>query len=240
MYYFIDLCCGFGALTKAFERTGAFKCVLAADADDNMKNHYAYLLKKKPLDDICDQKVLKAIHDTPYDILCAGITGLSEEVFYQILEIIEEDGPIAFVLEMDTRPMSKAFCQTLQYFCDNHGYKFCGYTGNIEDITLNLDNFGVPEFCERVYCVCCKTEWLRTKDELFLQLNKKHDYECYKFTPYTPDKKPEQRRGIDWGFGASFRFLEGTPANHKERIIENATPIPVACNVALTLMSWLI
>ena len=45
MFYFIDLCCGFGAMTKAFERTGAFKNVLAADIDDNMRNHFAYLFK---------------------------------------------------------------------------------------------------------------------------------------------------------------------------------------------------
>ena len=240
MYYFIDLFCGFGAMTKAFERTGAFKSVLAADIDDNMRVHFDYLFRKKPLGDIFSKETMKAIHITPYDVLCAGINGLNEEAFYKVLEIVEKDIPKAFVLEMDTSVISKSFCKTLKNFCEKHEYHFVGYKDSIDDITLNLENFGVPEFCERVYCVCLKNEWIRCKDDLFLQLNKKHDYECYKYTKYEPEKKPEQRRGIDWGFGGNFRFLDGTPENHKIAIIDEASPIPMTCNVALSLMEWLI
>ena len=240
MYYFIDLFCGFGAMTKAFERTGAFKSVLAADIDDNMRVHFDYLFRKKPLGDIFSKETMKAIHITPYDVLCAGINGLSEEAFYKILEIVEKDIPKAFVLEMDTSIISKSFCKTLKNFCEKHEYHFVGYKDSIDDITLNLENFGVPEFCERVYCICLKNEWIKRKDDLFLQLNKKHDYECYKYTKYEPEKKPEQRRGIDWGFEGNFRFLDGTPENHKVSIIDGASPIPMTYNVALSLMEWLI
>lgn len=240
MYYFIDLFCGFGAMTKAFERTGAFKSVLATDVDENMRVHFDYLFRKKPLGDIFNKETMKAIHTTPYDVLCAGINDLNEEAFYKVLEIVEKDIPKAFVFEMDTSIISKSFCKTLKNFCEKHEYHFVGYKDSIEDITLNLENFGVPEFCERVYCVCIKNEWIRRKDDLFLQLNKEHDYECYKYTKYEPEKKPEQRRGIDWGFEGNFRFLDGTPENHKVSIIDRASPIPMTYNVALSLMEWLI
>ena len=240
MYYFIDLFCGFGALTKAFERTGAFKCVLAADADSNKRLHFQYLFGKKPLGDVFEEETLKAIHNSPYDVLCAGLNGLDEKALYKVLDIIEEDLPKAFVLEMDTHVITKSFCKLVQNFCNQLGYYFVGYDGNIDNITLNLENFGVPEFCERVYCVCIKKEWCRCDEELFLQLNKEHDYECYKYTKYEPEKKPEQRKGIDWGFGSSFQFLQNTPDNHKVAIIDRASPIPMTANVALSLMSWLI
>ena len=46
-------------------------------------------------------------------ILCAGINDLNEKAFYKVLEIVEEDRPKAFVLEMDTSVMSKSFCKVL-------------------------------------------------------------------------------------------------------------------------------
>lgn len=239
MFYFIDLCCGFGAMTKAFEKTGAFKNILAADIDDNMRNHFAYLFKKtKPLKDITDEKVNKIIGETAYDVLTAGISHLNENIFFAILEIIERDLPKAFVLEMSMNTIDYSFCKMLNNFCEKNGYLFIGYDEGIDNLKLNLENFGIPEYCERIYCVCIKKEWARCDDKLFLQLNKKHDFKCYQYEKYDPEKKPEQRRGIDWGFH-NFKFLEGTTQKDKEKIIENSTPIPVAASVALDLNGML-
>lgn len=236
MYKFIDLCCGFGSLTKAFERTGLYECVLAADIDQNMRNHYNFLLKRMPLGDITSDEVRQKIKETPYDILTAGIGGLSEIVFFEILETIERDQPKAFVIEMSPRTIHYSMCNILDNFCRKHEYHFIGFENrDFGNITLNLENFGVPNFHEKMYCVCVKKEFMRTDDELFCQLQKEHDYRCYEHKNFDPDKHPEHLMGTDWGFGGGFYFLLNTPQNQKKRIIEESSPIPVAASVALSL-----
>ena len=151
--------------------------MLAADIDDNMRNHFAYLFKTtKPFKDITDEKVNKIISETAYDVLTAGISNLNENIFFAILEIIERDSPKAFILEMSTNTIDYSFCKILDNFCNKNGYLFVGYNEGIDNIKLNLENFGIPEYCERIYCVCIKKEWSRTDDKLFLQLNKNHDF----------------------------------------------------------------
>lgn len=237
MYYFIDICCGFGAMTKAFERTGAFKNVLAADIDGNMRHHFAYLFEgRKPLGDITDEKVGKIIEKTPYDVLVTGMSNLNEKIIFETFKIIERDLPKAFVFEMTTNTIDYSFCNLVDIFCKKNGYHFVGYDKGIDNITLNLENFGVPEFCEKIYCVCMKKEWIRCDDLEFMDLTKGHDFECYE--EFDPENNLEQRRGIDWGF-PNFKFLKGTPKDEKVNIIEDATPIPMAESVASDLMTWL-
>ena len=101
-------------------------------------------------------------------------------------------------------------------------------------------DFGVPDFCEHIWCICIKEEEIRFDKEdreILLQLNKKHNYNCYD-NKYDPDKNIAQRRGVDWGF-YNFKFLKGTPVQKQKDIIENTTPIPVAARIALSLADWL-
>lgn len=241
MYYFIDLCHGIGGLRKGFERTGAYACVLAADIDENSQNLYrATFGMPRPLGDIFSDEVYQAIKETDYDILLAGLNGLNDEVFFRILEIIEGDQPKAFVLEMDTSIQTKSLIKVCQHFCKEHEYHLVGYDNNIENITLDQVNFGVPESCERVWVIGIQKESLHTDDPIFMQLNKKNHFECYKYVDFDPSENPIQRRGFDWGFGSKkFKFLPGTPSVAKNILIENATSIPMAASVALDLMTWI-
>ena len=243
MYYFIDLCCGFGAMTKAFERTGLYHNVLAADTNENMQNLFSYLFNgRKPIGDIRDDETKRIINNTAYDVLIAGIAFMEEEIFFNILDILENDLPKAFVLELSSNTIDYSYISNIKLFCDKYGYHFVGLNdslSNIDDIKLNLQDFGIPEYCERIYCVCIKKEWCRIQDPLWLQLNKKHDFNCYEYVEYDPENHVEQRRGVDWGFGDKFRFLPGTPDNAKETIIDLTTPMPMAASVALDLGSMM-
>lgn len=232
MYTFIDLCCGFGAMTKAFEKTGLFKCVLAADIDPNMRAHYKYLLDgRKPIGDITKEENKEIIKKTDFDVLVAGICNLNENIFFPLLEIIEETQPKAFLIEMGTEVIYSSFCKNIDIFCKEQGYHFVGYEDGFEGLKLNLMNFGIPEYCERTYCVCIKQEYAVVD---LLKLNKNHDYRCYEYTKYNPDKFIEQKRGLDWGF-RDFNFLIGTPELSKKTIVENASPIPIVVNIALSI-----
>lgn len=239
MFTFIDLCCGFGSMTKAFEKTGRFKCVGAYDIDPNMQTHYNYLLNRKPFGDFTSKKNRHYLSITDFDILVAGIAGLNENIFFSILEIVEEKKPKAFVLEMSRETIYFSFCNILEHFCMEQGYHFVGFEGGIDNITLNQMDFCVPEYCERVYCVCIKKENLHCDDILFLQLTKEKKWKDYKYRTYDPDKHIEQKRGIDFGFGEGFKFLINTPDLNKKTIIEEASPMTVVTSVALDLMSWI-
>lgn len=241
MYKFIDLCCGFGSFTQAFKRTGLFECVLAADIDPNMRNHYRYLHKKAPLDDITSDNVQYEIKHTEYDVLVAGIGGLNENIFFQLLKTIKRDLPKAFVIEMGMDSIYYSMCNTLNSFCKKHQYHFVGFENkDVGNITLSLENFGVPNFCDRIYCVCIKKEDLKTKDEMLLQLQKKHDYNCYEYKAFDPDNNPEHLMGTDFGFKENFHFLLNTPIKNKKTIIEESTPIPMTMPIALDLgLNWL-
>ena len=240
MFSFIDLCCGTGALRKSFERTGYFRCILSADIDENMQNlSLVNIGPPKPLGDLTSETVDKIIEEFDYDVLTAGINGLNESILFKLLEIIERDRPKAFVFEMDAYGFSKSFCKTIDVFCKKNGYVFVDYNKSIETIVLDLFDFGIAEHCERVWAVCLNKKELRTEyDPLFHQLTKKHDFKCY--DEYNPEKNIEQKRGLDFGFGRKFKFLQGTPENKKKEIVDQATPMPVAMSVALDLGSWLI
>lgn len=241
MYYFIDLCHGIGGLRKAFERTGAYACVLAADIDENSRNLYKSIFgTPKPLGDVTTKEVDEVIKRTNYDILLAGLNGLGDTIFFKILEIIERDKPKAFVLEMDTSVQTKSLIKIAKHFCTEHKYHLMGYEKSIEDVTLNQINFGVPESLERVWIVGIHEKESRCDDPVFMQLNKKNHFECYKYIDFDPEKNILQKRGFDWGFGNNrFKFLMGTPVAAQKRLIEEATSIPMAASVALDLMTLL-
>lgn len=241
MYYFIDLCHGIGGLRKGFERTGAYACILAADIDENSQNLYrATFGMPKPLGDIFSDEVYQAIKETDYDILLAGLNGLDDKIFFRILEIIEEGQPKAFVLEMDTSTQTKSLIKIAKHFCTKHKYYLMGYEKSIEDVTLNQINFGVPESLERVWIIGIHEKESRCDDPIFMQLNKKNHFECYKYTDFNPEKNILQKRGFDWGFGNNrFKFLMGTPVAAQKRLVEEATSIPMAASVALDLITLL-
>ena len=172
-------------------------------------------------------------------MLTAGINGLNESILFKLLEIIERDRPKAFVFEMDAYGFSKSFCKTIDVFCRKNGYAFVDYDGDIETIKKDLFNFGIPEHYESVWAVCLKKDQMRVEYEpLFHTLSNEHDFKCY--ANYDPDNNIEQKKGLDFGFGRKFKFLQGTPENKKKEIVDQATPMPVAMSVALDLGSWLI
>lgn len=242
MYNFIDIFCGIGSMTKAFERTGAFKCVGGIDFDRNMLSLYKHLFFYTPIvegDILKNDGVRRFILSAEHDVIVAGMADLNEEVFFKVLDILSEDLPKAFVFELSTAPIHKSLCKTLKNFCEKNDYIFVGFDDGIDNITLNLFDFGVPEQCERIYCVCIRKDCCHCDDDLFLQLRKEHDFECYKYDGYNPDENIKQRRGLDWGFSGKIGFLIGTPEKEKENIVESSSPLPVVASVALDLMTWL-
>ena len=239
MKTFVDVCSGFGSMTKAFERTGAYRCIGAVEINENMRLQYKICNNNRmPMEDILSDKTVELLNRYPYDVLVGSTSYVGEDVFYAMLEIVEKYIPKAFVIEMDTGTCSYGFAKTIDSFCKKNGYKFVGYDQGIDNITLNLENFGVPEFCERIWCIGIRYDVLRFDDDIFLQLNKNHDFKCYEYDEYNPSEKIEQRRGVDWGFGNNFQWLIGTPTKEKEAIVDFTTPLPMATSVALDLMSW--
>ena len=239
MKTFVDICSGFGSMTKAFERTGAYRCIGAVEINENMRQQYQICNgNRMPMENILSEKTVELLNRITYDILIGSTVKIEEDVFYAILKIIEKYTPKAFVIEMDTGTFSYGFVKTVNNFCKKNGYKFVGYNQGVDNITLNLENFGVPEFCERIWCIGIRYDALRFDDDLVLQLNQHHDFKCYEYVDYNPSEKIEQRRGIDWGFGDNFQWLIGTPTKEKEGIIDFTTPFPMATSVALDLMSW--
>ena len=75
---------------------------------------------------------------------------------------------------------------------------------------------------------------------MFLQLQKKHDYNCYEYKAFDPDNNPEHLMGTDFGFKENFHFLLNTPIKSKKTIIEESTPIPMTMPIALDLgLNWM-
>lgn len=240
MYYFIDLCCGLGSMTKAFEKTGAYQCVLAADSDINMRNMFSLLFQgRMPLGTVESDQTRLGIRKSVYDLLLCSTIGVEEDTSYKVLEIIEEEQPKAFVYELGADAKDQGFYNVLRKFCKDHDYIFLNKDKNFAESIMNLDNFGIPEFCERVFVVGIKPEWCRWEEQDNPTLNFSHDFRCYQYGEYNPDKNPEQRKGLDWGF-YRFMFLHGTNKEQKQEIIERTTPLPMAASVALDLLTYLI
>ena len=108
---YIDLFCGLGAFHTAFNSSKKFKCDLACDIDDGVRNIYKSNYGIEPVNDI---RTINAATMPDFDLLCAGfpcqpfsIAGNGEgfkdkekgNLFYDILKIIDAKKPRMCILE---------------------------------------------------------------------------------------------------------------------------------------------
>jgi DNA (cytosine-5)-methyltransferase 1 len=107
---FIDLFCGIGGFRMAFERAGC-RCVFSCDRDKFARKTYAANFGEEPAGDITQ---IDAADIPDHDILCAGfpcqpfsIAGRQHgfacpdqgNMFFEIVRVLREKRPAAFVLE---------------------------------------------------------------------------------------------------------------------------------------------
>jgi DNA (cytosine-5)-methyltransferase 1 len=158
---FIDLFCGLGAFHTAFAGP-EFKCVLACDIDEGVRNIYEANYGIIPKSDIRDLK------DIPqFDILCAGfpcqpfsIAGNGEgfsdlekgNLFYEILRIIDEHNPPLCILEnvknLKTHDGGRTY-STIQKELESRGYI-------VTSKVLNAVDYGSPQARQRIFIVASK------------------------------------------------------------------------------------
>jgi len=164
MYKLIDLCCGTGAFSLAFEQTGKAKTIFANDFDKNSKLIYDENFDLKlTLKDIHDIDTKKDIES--FDILTAGfpcqpfsIAGeqlgfddVRSNVFFKIIEIVKIHKPRVVVLEnvknLQSHDDGKTFKKILS---EINNIKY-----NVKYQLLNTcDVSDIPQNRERIYIVC--------------------------------------------------------------------------------------
>jgi DNA (cytosine-5)-methyltransferase 1 len=156
---FIDLFCGLGAFHTAFKD---FKCVLACDIDEGVRNIYTNNYGLTPHGDI---RNLKNIPD--FDILCAGfpcqpvsIAGNGEgfndiekgNLFFDILRIIDEKNPPMCILEnvknLKTHDNGNTY-STIKSELEKRGYI-------VTSKIMNSANYGSPQARHRIFIIASK------------------------------------------------------------------------------------
>ena len=143
-----------------------YKCVLACDIDKDVRAVYQENFKIKPKGDIRDL-CMSEIPD--FDILCAGfpcqpfsIAGkkegfnnrMSGNLFYNILEIIDEKRPDTLFLENVKNLYSidggKVF-KIIKFELDKRGY-------HVVHKIINSKYYNCPQSRERIYIICSRKE----------------------------------------------------------------------------------
>ena len=159
-FKFIDLFAGIGGLRLAFEKQ-AGKCVFSSEIDKQAQITYKANFKEKPFGDI---KSIPSKNIPDHDILLAGFPcqpfsyagykqGLKDErgtLFYQIIRILKEKTPDAFLLE-NVKGLTSL----------NEGHILKDMINSLEDIgykvsysIMNTRDYGnIPQTRERVYIV---------------------------------------------------------------------------------------
>lgn len=156
---FIDLFCGIGGFHVAASKLG-LECVYASDIDEDARKAYAHNFGLMPDGDIVKVNE-KDIPD--HDLLCAGFPcqpfsiigkrkGFSDPrgtMFFEIVRIIKEKKPKAFMLE-NVRQLATTedgkIIKSIKKMLEGLGY-FVDYK------VLNALNFGLPQKRERVLIV---------------------------------------------------------------------------------------
>ena len=164
----IDLFAGTGAFSLAFEGTGHVNVVFANDMVEHSKTIYdenfdAHKITLKDLNDV-------SVNDIPaHNLLTGGfpcqpfsIAGLQEgfndkrsNVFWKILEILDEHSPECVILENVKNLVSHDDGKTFTTIKDNlekRGYYIRFKVLNTAEIT------GIPHHRERIYIVCLKSK----------------------------------------------------------------------------------
>jgi len=156
MKTFVDLFSGIGGLRMGFKN---LKCVLSSEIDEKCKITYELNFKEIPLGDI------KAINKVPkHDILLAGFPcqsfsiagyrkGLRDDrgnLFYEILRVLRQSKPKAFLIENVKGLVSENNGKTFELILNS--LKEIGYYAHSK--VLNTMNYGnIPQTRERIYIV---------------------------------------------------------------------------------------
>lgn len=161
---FIDLFCGIGGFRLAAENLG-LECVFSCDIDPYARQTYETNFKDEPASDVYS---VKSREIQNFDILFAGFPcqsfsysgrglGFNDKrgiLFYEILRILNDKKPKAFLIENVKGLVSHDKGNTLKII--ELELKNSGYTINWK--VLNSSDFGLPQNRERWYCVGFKDD----------------------------------------------------------------------------------
>ena len=187
---FIDLFAGVGGIRLGFEAAGG-NCVFSSEWDRDAQRTYFANFAEIPYGDITSEEV-KA-HIPKFDVLTGGFPcqpfssigkrqGFKHKtqgnLFYHIVEILENKKPTAFLLEnvpgLKTHDGGDTY-KTVRKILDQIGYE-------VFDDVLNASNFGVPQQRKRIYFVGFKRSAFKKAIEFNLpQSNGKRDVYINKF-----------------------------------------------------------
>lgn len=158
-FTFIDLFAGIGGFRIALESLGA-KCVFSSEIDIYAQKTYLENFGESPYGDI---RLIKSYIIPDHEILCAGFPcqsfsimgnkkGFNDyrgDLFYEIVRILQDKKPKAFLLENVKGLLSHDKQKTiLKIWSLLHK---CGY--HIKIKVFNSKYFGVPQNRERIYIV---------------------------------------------------------------------------------------
>jgi DNA (cytosine-5)-methyltransferase 1 len=159
-FRFIDLFAGIGGTRLAFEAVGG-KCVFSSEWDKDAQKTYAANFNETPHGDITK---IKAAEIPDFDVLLAGFPcqpfssigqrqGFKHKtqgtLFYDVLRILEEKRPAAFLLEnvvgLVNHDGGNTFAVILQSLNE------LGYS--VHHQILDAADYGVPQHRKRIYIV---------------------------------------------------------------------------------------
>ena len=158
-FTFIDLFSGIGGFHYALKQCGG-ECVLASEIDETACETYKINHGITPVGDICN---ISADEIPKFDLLCAGFPcqsfsnigqkgGLNDPrgaLIYQVMRILDECKPKAFILENVKGLRTHNKGETFQII--ENGLHECGYI--IKSAVLEAKDYGVPQIRKRLFIV---------------------------------------------------------------------------------------
>lgn len=160
---YADLFCGLGAFHQAFKNHNSFKCVLACDLNDKVREIYKSNHGIEPLGDI---RNIDPSMVPDFEVLCAGfpcqpfsIAGLKKgfgdsdgNLFHEILKFIDAKNPRMAILEnvknLKNHDNGNTYRVIEKSFLDR-GYKFFSKV-------LDATHYGSPQCRQRIFMVAVK------------------------------------------------------------------------------------
>jgi DNA (cytosine-5)-methyltransferase 1 len=162
--HYIDLFCGLGAFHTAFQSSTKFKCVLACDIDEGIRNIYKSNYGICPCSDI---RTIDVNTMPDFDLLCAGfpcqpfsIAGKGKgfddkekgNLFYEILKIIDAKTPKMCILEnvknLKTHDNGNTY-KTIETELVKRKYI-------ITSKIINSADYGSPQARQRIFIIATK------------------------------------------------------------------------------------
>ncbi|MEM8677551.1 MAG: DNA cytosine methyltransferase [Cyanobacteria bacterium P01_G01_bin.67] len=191
---FIDLFAGIGGIRVAFEAIGA-KCIFSSEWDKYARQTYEANFKEAPYGDITKIN----IQDIPkFDILCAGFPcqpfssigkreGFQHQtqgtLFYEIVKILDNKKPLAFLLENVEGIVHHDRGQTLKVILES----LENLNSEIFYQVLDAANYGVPQHRKRIYFVGFNRNYSNKKIEFNFPQEKKEKPNIGKFVETHPE-----------------------------------------------------